>query len=258
MNLYLTWASGIRKDNWSEYHAYFASVSSVLREDRFVCLTDDIDPEYERQISALSCDVVRTARKNKRFFTSRWHAYWEFLLSEKFKAVVITDSRDVVFQRAPWGFLTDRVRLASEGFAHGRSAFNMTDQMRLQVSQGEELENFAGWEVVNGGICMGCREQAADFCFLMWSNCLGRPSCTDQAVINMVARNLRGTGALVVSDPAADSFCLTGEAVKEGLLSFEPKSRGGKVCDASGEPYAIFHQWDRTIFRNEILNSFLK
>lgn len=258
MNLYLTWASGINAGNWAEYRAYFASVSSALGGDRFVCLTDDMDQLYEGLISGFSCEVVRTTRKSSRLFTSRWHAYWKQLMSERCRSVVITDSRDVVFQRAPWGFLSDAVRLSSEGFAHGSSAFNMSDQMRLQLSQDEALENFASWDVVNGGVCMGGRNQVADFCYLMYTNCLGRPSCTDQAVINLVARGLRGSGRVVVSDPSKDCFCLTGEGVKEKLLPFEPTFVGGKACDRGGEPYCIFHQWDRTIFRNEILNSFLK
>lgn len=258
MKLYLTWASGITESSWEQFRAFFCSVHAVLGDDEFVCLTDDLSDEFESRISGYGCRVVRTVRKSKRFFTNRWHAYWTELVSSKCSAAVITDSRDVVVQASPWGFLSDRVRLVSEGFAHGGSAFNMSDQMRLQTSQGEDLQNFVGWRVVNGGICMGVREALSDFCFLMWSNCLGRPTCTDQAVMNLLAHELTGSGKVIVSDPRDDNFCITGEGIKENLLPFEARMVDGAVRDRSGKPFAIFHQWDRTIFKNQILNSFLK
>jgi hypothetical protein len=92
----------------------------------------------------------------------------------------------------------------------------------------------------------------------MWSNCLGRPFCTDQAVLNFICNNLKSTGKMYLFDPRKDSFCLTGEAEKEFLLPYDVQMIDGLVENQKKDRFCVFHQWDRTKFSNQILKRFIK
>ena len=44
--------------------------------------------------------------------------------------------------------------------------------------------------------------------------------------------------------PYQDTFCYTGEAIKRNNI--DVFYDGENVCNEKGEPYYLFHQWDRT------------
>jgi len=258
LNLFLTYASNITDENWPLYQVYFLSASRIAGNSQLVCLTDCMDSYHREKITSYGFMVVDVKRKSKAFFTHRWQAYLEFMESSDFETVIVTDSRDVLFQSCPFSFCGDeKVHLSHEGFEHGKSEFNMRDQMSLQLASQEDLCNFSGWPVVNGGIMMAKKRPACDFAFLMWTNCVARPSCTDQATINFLAQHMP-LRCLSVHNPNSDSFCLTGEGVKHSFILEKPFFNENKVTKPNGEPFAIFHQWDRTEFADMILKSFIK
>ena len=258
MNLFLTYASNITSENWLLYQVYFSSVSKIANNSQLVCLTDDLDYVYREKIKSYGFMVVDVKRTTKAFFTHRWHAYWQFMEKFEFDTALVTDSRDVLIQKCPFGFCDDeKVHLSCEGFEHGKSEFNMRDQMSLQLASMEDLYNFSDWPIVNGGIMMARKKIACDFAFLMWTNCVARPTCTDQATINFVAKHMPSR-SFFLHDPNSDAFCLTGEGVKRSFILEIPKFHDEKVFRPCGEEYAIFHQWDRTEFSDMILKSFIK
>ena len=258
MNLFLTYASNISDENWPLYQVYFLSASSLAGNSSLVCLTDGMDFNRRSQIESCGFKVVDVKRKNKAFFTQRWRSYWEFMEDFDFDMVLVTDSRDVLIQRYPFEFCQDdKVHLSCEGFEHFKSEFNMRDQMTLQIASQEDLCNFSGWPVVNGGVMMAQKKSACDFAFLMWTNCSARPSCTDQATMNFVVQHMPSR-SVFVHYPNSDSFCLTGEGVKQSFLLEKPKFHSNKAFRPCGEEYVIFHQWDRTEFADMILKFFIK
>ena len=259
MNLYLTWANNIDENNWHQYKVYFSSVSTVKKNDEFICLTDGIDQKYIDIISEFGCKVIHQPRKNKKIFTNRWFSFWKYLSTIDVDKVIITDARDVFFQSQPFSFCPHfSVGVCCEGFEHKNSPFNMTDQMKLQIHQYENIDTFTEWSVVNGGVCIAHKKQLVDFCFLMWSNCMGRSQCTDQAVLNFLYHSSKNSEKWHLFDPRKDSFCLTGEAYKENLLPYEVKIEDGVIKNHEKNSFCLFHQWDRTIFANDILKRFIK
>lgn len=259
MNLYLTWANNIDETNWHQYQVYFSSISKIKYDNKFVCLTDGLQEKYIDLLHGFGCEVIKHPRKNKKIFTNRWYSFWKYLCSSSCDKVIITDSRDVLFQHDPFYYCPEfAIGICCEGFEHQVSSFNMMDQMKLQTNQMEDLENYTNWSVVNGGVCLAYTKYMIDFCFLMWSNCLGRPFCTDQAVINFLYNHAKKTGKWHLFDPRKDNFCLTGEAEKEMLLPYEVKIDQGQIKNQKNESFCIFHQWDRTKFSNEILKTFIK
>jgi len=259
LNLYLTWANNIDDLNWNQYQVYFSSISKIKFNNKFVCLTDGIDSKYISKIEEYGCEIITEPRKNKKIFTNRWYSFWKYLSKSDCDKVIITDSRDVLFQHDPFSYCPEfAVGVCCEGFEHQSSSFNMIDQMNLQKNQMEDLENYTDWCVVNGGVCISYRKNIIDFCFLMWSNCLGRPFCTDQAVLNFIYNNLKSTGKMYLFDPRKDSFCLTGEAEKEFLLPYDVQMIDGLIENQKKDRFCVFHQWDRTKFSNQILKRFIK
>lgn len=257
----LTWASNINDGNWSQYACYFRSVRENSNQSLAVCLTNNIDAEYRKIIEDWGFQIhFKEKPSTGRIFTDRWHHYWSFLSGfDRRTPVFISDSRDVIMQGDPFGFEPRRnVVLSREGFLHKDSPFNMYDQLQVQKANGGISMDYYSWDVVNAGVCKGFCESVRDFCLLMWSNCLVYQNCTDQAVMNFLVSKIKDDKRVFLSDPSADSFCLTGEVFKENFLSFEPSLINGKVCGSGGNPFLVFHQWDRTIFSNHILKSFLK
>lgn len=256
MNLYLTWASNIDALNWSQYQVYFASISKAKSNNKFVCLTNRIAKEYIPKIEGYGCEIVLTTKKSKKILTNRWYSFWQYLSKSECDKVIITDSRDVLIQHDPFQYCPESaVGVCCEGFEHRSSQFNMADQMTLHENQMEDpghIENYAAWHVINGGVCISCTRNIIDFCFLMWSNCLGRPFCTDQAVLNFIYNNIKSTQKLHLFDPRKDNFCLTGEAQAKSLLPYGVEMTDGLAKNPKGN-FCIFHQWDRTEFAGQIL-----
>ncbi|MEI7488047.1 MAG: hypothetical protein WCJ72_11685 [Chryseobacterium sp.] len=261
-NLFLTWASKINESTWPYYQVYFDSVSRINKDDDFVCLTDSLEEKYiDKIVINYNCRIQFVKTKTKNIFTERWLAYWNFLKNKSYENVFISDSKDVFIQEYPFEILkSEKVQLVltKEGFLHKESPFNMKDQLNLQVDFGDTIENYTDWPVVNAGVCCGKYPLIFDFCFLMWSNCFSHKKCTDQAVLNFLISKIKEDSRYHITDPNHDSFCLTGEVLKEKFLIFEPTIENNKVMSNTNYPFSIFHQWNRTKFAELILQMFIK
>lgn len=190
----------------------------------------------------------------------RWLHYWKFLSTQHdYDCVLISDSRDVLVQGDPFLFLRrswkHNLIVTSEGFHHSESQWNMVDQFEAQKSVGDFNRNHFFWPVVNGGVVLGRNSFVKNFCFLVWSSVVRtHRACTDQGVINYLMSYLKEDPEYLVADPHESLLCITGEGIKNNLLKFTPMFQDGKICNSDGQPYILFHQWDRTIFKEEILS----
>lgn len=100
--------------------------------------------------------------------------------------------------------------------------------------------------VLNGGVIYGKPDIVAHFCLLVWSNGL-KSDCSDQAVINYVANFVEPH----ISSPVTESFCITGEGVKEGFVQIKEQD-AVFYNPQTNDKYKIFHQWDRTVYADKI------
>jgi hypothetical protein len=99
--------------------------------------------------------------------------------------------------------------------------------------------------VVNGGVSLGTWRALMDYHLLLWGTMLkSRGRCTDQAAINYLMTVLEHDETYSLSFPQHDWLCLTGEGVKEDVVTpqFDDK---GVLMNPKGQPYCILHQWDR-------------
>jgi hypothetical protein len=261
-NLCLTWASNCTSQNISEYLVYFKSLKDKVLNSKVVCLTNNLADEYEREIVSTGCQVQRLDLPCYNVLQDRWLHYWKYLCSSsiEYDCVLISDSRDVLVQGDPFNFFRkfcdSKIVITSEGFCHSESQWNMIDQFEAQKSVGDFNLNHFFWPVVNGGVLLGEFTLVKNFCFLVWSSVLRtRSFCTDQGVINYLMSFLKEDSDYFIADPHNSLFCITGEGIKQNLLKFNPLFQNDKICNSNGEPYILFHQWDRTNFKEKILNN---
>lgn len=261
-DLFLTWASDCTEENFSEYLVYFKSLKNKSHDADVVCLTNSLKPEYEAKISALGCRVkhVSSDFPCEWVLRDRWLHFWNFLTARAdwYDCVLICDSRDVLVQGDPFRFLrcsSKNLIVTSEGFNHIDSSWNMIEQLEAQKPLGDFNRTYVNWPVVNGGVVLGRNSCLRNFCFLMWSTVLrNKAMCTDQGVLNYLMSFLKNDPEYLVVDPHDSPLCITGEGIKNNLLKFSPTFKNGKIHNSVGQPYILFHQWDRTFFKQEILN----
>lgn len=255
-DIYLTWASNINENNFPEYAVYFSSVCKHSNYGKKICLTDSLEEKYNSYFSSLGWEIVSSGAEN--ILRDRHFAYWQYLCScSPYDYVMISDSRDVLLQGnaiKEARFYQQNVILTSEGFPHRDSPFNMMDQLIAQ--QGVPERPFADWPVVNGGVILGLCGAVRNFCYMVWSAAIrARMTGTDQGIINYLYNHLREDKNYFLADPKCCNLCITGEGVKHKLIPFSPEWCDGKIC-LGEQPYFIFHQWERTEFREAVLQEY--
>lgn len=261
-DLYLTWASNVTDENFPEYLVYFKSIPRNSYTEA-ICLTNSLEDKYRRQIEKTGCRVVTSEAQVDFLLRDRHLAYWQYLCKNPdHDYVLVSDSRDVLFQDDPIFYsrrnlYAKNLVLTSEGFPHRASEFNMVDQFHAQANVQDFGKRYMDWPVVNGGVILGKAPCVRSFCFLVWNTCLrSLGGCTDQAIINYLYSFLRDDPEYFLADPNTCRLSLTGEGVKHGLLDIQPVLINNRLCTPDKEPYCIFHQWERTLFKQQILNHY--
>ena len=228
----------------SEFDLFF---NSLPRGADLIVFTDNLNRSVPGA-RILQCPPMQ------KLILERWYYYYLFLCTAPYSHVLLTDSRDVYMQGDPFDFATDKVLLCGEGFTHAQNSWNMEDQAAAQRSRGL-AQDFSAWPVVNGGIVLGPAAKVRELCLLMYTFVMHNTDHTDQAGLGILYNTyLRYSPDYALSDPGRDAFCITGQAVKQGAL--EPRFLDGAVRTAHGEPYRLFHQWERTTFADGIRHSY--
>lgn len=269
----MTFASGKQLFESREFWVYINSLKNIPNADH-VILTHDMDSSVRDRLFDKEIEVVDVPAESIHFLYRDRHLAFRNYLNDhghKYKYVLVTDSRDVMFQANPFDwipewkarftnikgklqFLDHFVILTAEGFKIEKSGFACIEHFEFQrdVPRPYLKEDKNRW-VINGGVAMGTPQAMMNFHFLVWSltlKTIGR--CTDQATINWLMYYLDDDDTYSVSFPQHDNLCLTGEGVKEGAV--EPILKGNILMNAHEKPYCMVHQWDRLEhFRDAVL-----
>lgn len=187
-----------------------------------------------------------------RFF----HA-WQFLVENhtQYDNVIITDVRDVVFQKNPSEYLssvlTDEkpIVVSSEGIRFINEPWNYQNLVfGFGPIIAEQLQQNVAHNV---GILAGKSFAMKNLCLSLYSNTVGRYVPSDQSSFNItlhhglltsyVDTNHNDTWACqcgVVLDPEKAHYI-------PHLLEPQPIIKDGLVYNSKGELFHIVHQWDR-------------
>lgn len=173
----------------------------------------------------------------------RYHRYRDYLetLEPEPDAVLLTDLRDVYFQRDPFAEPVDEleVYLEDESIRIGEEAFN-TRWIR-DLYGGAEVERLRGSLVSCSGTVVGTRDGVVAYLDEMSREIVRyrRPMGShDQGVHNVLLRSGRLPRATVAPNGH-------GRVLTVGAMAAYERAADGTVLNADGSVPAILHQWDR-------------
>jgi hypothetical protein len=264
VNTIITWASGTMFCRSRGFQAFVKSLVSIWETDVHF-FTHEMPDDVRLQLEELGY-FVHLVEEDVRFITrDRFYHYWKFLLGKNYKYVLAVDCKDVVFQDSPFFWLEDRVSvldrfvyLISEGMVHRQSGWNLIEQFEFQKNVMGFLWECRPDPVLNGGVMLGTQEDLANLFFMIWSVSIRNiGNCTDQAGLNYLYHFLKNDQKYKIACPHEENFCITGEAIKEGYIS--PEVRDGIFYNStSKKPYYLVHQYDRTVYLEDVFSRYLK
>jgi hypothetical protein len=177
---------------------------------------------------------------------------------DSYKYVMHSDLRDVVIQKDPFVFFESNPEInmfySLEGMKIIENECNLWWSQSLRKVLRFHNTPYEDEFVINGGIFGGKIEHVINHCLMMYSNTnrLTQFNIVDQQFLGYLSQFLKQNPKNMLCHPYKDTFACTGEAIKRDNV--EVYFDGKYVTNKEGEPYCIFHQWDRT----ELAHHFIK
>jgi hypothetical protein len=247
---------------WDEIQVWARSLNACGFTGRKVALVRAPTAGMMQTLLANGFDVMDSSRFPvagtpyvDRFAQLRRYLFHRRLQGQIFRWVVMTDVRDVCFQHDPIRYLArfdpPRLVLSQEGLPYEHAPWNASNM--AEAFGPEALETLRHAAPNNAGVLAGGHRALEGLALLIEH--LSRAAATeicDQAALNLVAEGLAGALWLQRVGPAEPWACQIGVMAcprriarnRPYLLAPEPIWRDGQLLTASGEPYAIVHQYD--------------
>jgi hypothetical protein len=221
-------------------------------------LASDIDGASVQKLVQEGCQVaVHQHHQNLAPHVERFMYIYDYLSKTSYDYVLMTDVKDVVFQRNPFEELQicgANLICGSEGLRYQHEPWG--DQ-NLQQTFGAHLWNqWRTWEIFNVGVIAGTQEDVKYAALQIFLTSINRaiPIC-DQAVWNYLTHATGLAYSVHFSSPEEGWCAHLGtladptkmEQFRPHLLYKEPIFQDGLVCNYQGLPYAIVHQYDRVV-----------
>jgi hypothetical protein len=224
-------------------------------DGRKIVFTNDMDLSYRQYLGNMGYEIIDVNSLDSPFCLRDRHLAWyKFLSKSNLEFVYLLDVKDVVFQTFPKINNQEKVFLVSEGKTHSECLWNVGDQSALQ-SRTQFICQFLDWEVLCGGTIFGNVSKLKNFLLQVWTiGAFASANCTDQAIINYVYHNFfKEDSDFQIIDPRTSSLVATAD------LPYNPKPifKDGTLFHSTlNEPYSIWHQWDRTEEKHQILEKY--
>jgi hypothetical protein len=189
-----------------------------------------------------------------------WH-YAEFLgrRREDFDRVLTVDARDTILQCDPFTYpaLNSEVRvlLSAETARIHDDPWNLQGQKEFQRGLRKLCQSpFSQWPIVNGGFVAGTCDAMADFQLTRLALDARAGGGTDQSSLTALANWIADwPGYRIVGDD--EPWVFHGHWMNHGTQAVVD-DQGFAVLRSSGEPYRLFHQWERTAGYERLLKKF--
>ena len=238
---------------------YEKSLQKIKNVDK-VAFVKDVSEENLKILETKYDYLVHT---NIHFYYIFFEFYFYLKdIAKDYDYVMYLDTRDVIIQQDPFEYMRSmpdvKLFFACEGMKVIENDVNYTWNHHYRTSETMPHAFYEDLEVVNGGTIGGRREDMLYVYLLAVTNSNRKTEgvIPDQAVYSIMSYLMRGFDQVKFFHPLTDNFCITGEGVKRHNVPMQMKD--GLACNMSGEPYCLFHQWDRTKFADEIRERFLK
>lgn len=251
----MTWASGEEFLKSSSIQVFINSIKKNVKNTHVVFLTHDMSQEFEKSLYPF--EVIRIPADNVHLIMrDRFLAIHDYLARSNFQYVLLSDCKDVLFQGNPFSAINREnfVWLCDEGLTHKESSWNAMNQVIIQQDVKEFQRDFMDAPVINAGLIMGSRENIKNLSLMIWlHNQMTSHLVSEQGNLNYLQFFLTKDPVYEIKSPFNCNYALTGEAVVQGKIT--PALHNGQVC-LEDIPYLIFHQWDRTDFKDMIHERF--
>ena len=221
-----------------------------------VCFVNQVSEAAQQKLRKYFDILVPT---DERIYTAHLAIYeWLIQRQNQYKYVLQSDLRDVVLQRDPFEFFEFNPQYdmfyTLEGMPIKDNDCNMFwHDSYIQMLRSHN-KNYSDSMIINGGIVAGKIESYCNHLLMIFTNTnrLSKYLIQDQQFMGYLYQFIKDNPRVLMSHPYSDTFCCTGEAIKRDnvKITFD----GTNACNLNGEPYYIFHQWDRTEFANQILD----
>jgi len=214
----------------------------------------------------------------ERFFHIS-HVLSELRDDQRPRYVITTDVRDVVFQTDPSAWLERAVAGASDRQAGrltliaGSEGLKYKDESwgnnNLYQTFGPYIHHtYKENTIYNVGTIAGTHDAVKDLTMMIFQMSINRPiPIVDQAVFNFLLQQSPYRATTLFADPDASAWACQGGTLMDPakIAGFRPKllcpeplfdAEDTCVLTSRGQKYCIFHQWDRTQFKDEIMRKY--
>jgi hypothetical protein len=251
------WANSIAQSGFSGEKvviAYNSDADTVnrLSDMNFKVLVFDYDPISKKYSWPVNNLVI---------VVQRFYQLWQFLQmnSGKYRYVISTDMKDVVFQSDPSIWLEDNLTGIQE-FVSSSESVRYADEPwgndNLKGSFPMLYDSLKNNVIQNCGVQAGTQNAVTDMCFQIWSmsQSAGRPN-PDQAAYNVLLNSVAWKSITNRSMGESGWACQAGTQLDpekmpifgDKLVEPGPLWNGTMSTTTSGKPHAILHQWDRIL-----------
>ena len=254
-NLLINYLSGDKIFESVDLDIYFKSLKKIDNADKYV-IANNVSQE---NIRILEKNYDHVVFKSAPFYYI-YHVFYDFLVEygQDYENVLYIDTRDVIIQKNPFEYMELKhdkdLFMVCEGMKVAENEFNLAWHNILSSTQIFPNQNGHNNLVINGGTVGGKLKDYMNMLLLAITNTNRKSNgmITDQAIYTSVYPYLKNVKTVEYCHPYESLFCVTGEAVK--YKNIDMKFINGQACNLQGEPYYIFHQWDRTIYADQIRN----
>lgn len=246
-----------RPDHFPFYLVAWKSLLTVLRDERVILINSDASPDLIKQVP--DCfEIVHDPTRCTAGYPNQLRR-WRNSMGDPKDKVLFADCRDMLFQRNPFDDVPDDSLIVSgEGTRMGADEWNAGDQASISKNfpVGIQVPTSISdqWRPICAGVYAGQRQRVRDLALMVWMQSAIQRWGTDQGALNYIFNQyLVNEPGAIRCDPSKNDWCMGGHHFR--LLNPPPIWDGQTlVCGATGRPYALVHQWDRTSWRPDILH----
>lgn len=253
----VNWSYGDKCIESQDGEIFLKSLKKLPLNIDKVCFTHQISQHNIDKLKKYFTHIVPSTENNP--YTSHLDLYrWLVKRQDEYEYVLQTDLRDVIFQKNPFDYMKLNPQYdmfyTLEGMTIKENDCNLFWHDNLKLILRSHNSDYSDNMIVNGGIIAGKISHYCNHLLNIFTNTnrLNKYLVVDQQFLGYMYHFMKLNPKIRFCHPNDDTFCCTGEAIKRDNINiwFE----GNNACNKNGEPYHIFHQWDRTKVADQIRN----
>lgn len=208
-------------------------------------------------------------------FIHLWHFLNSFSEKENIRYVIMTDVKDVIFQRNPSEWLeknltTDKfgnkktINLGSESIQYANEPWGRNNMQKAFGTQIYDM--MKNKTIVNAGTTAGEFNDYLDLCLNIFLICNGMPGYVeggggpDQAALNILANTTAFRDKINVSRSECGWAAQLGTTKNHSFDVLEPRptmNENNEIVTSKGIPFTLVHQWDRIpVWKEKVMEKY--